>query len=70
MDDLSIKRDVEEELQWEPSVNAADAHRRTDEEIARSVTEALAANVSVPADRVKAVVSQGWVMLEGTVEWY
>jgi len=24
----------------------------------------------VPSDSIKAVVSQGWVTLEGTVEWY
>jgi osmotically-inducible protein OsmY len=117
MSDLTIKQDVEAELRWEPSVNAAaigvavkdgivtltgrvatlaekyaaaraaarvagvravanelevglsSADRRTDEEIARSVANALAWNASVPPDRVKAQVSQGWVTLEGTVEW-
>jgi osmotically-inducible protein OsmY len=117
MSDLTIKQDVEAELQWEPSVNAAaigvavkegivtltgrvashaekyaaaraaahvagvkavanelevgllPADRRTDEEIARSVANALAWHASVPPDRVKAQVSQGWVTLEGTVEW-
>jgi osmotically-inducible protein OsmY len=118
MDDLSLKEDVEDELQWEPSINAAEigvavkdgivtltgrvpsltqkyaaaraatrvagvkavanelevgllpADERTDEEIARSVANALAWNTSVPPDRIKAQVSQGWVMLEGTVDWY
>jgi osmotically-inducible protein OsmY len=118
MDDLSIKEDVEAELQWEPSLNAASigvavkdgivtltgrvttytekmaaaraaarvtgvkavanelevgllpADRRSDEDIARSVANALAWNTSIPPDRVKAQVSQGWVTLEGTVEWY
>ena len=118
MDDLSIKEDVEDELQWEPSINAAEigvavkegivtltgrvpslaqksaaaraaarvtgvkvvvnelevgpppADRRTDEEIARSVANALAWNTSIPSDRIKAQVSQGWVTLEGTVDWY
>jgi len=118
MDDLSLKEDVEDELQWEPSLNAAEigvavkdgivtltgrvssltqkyaaaraaarvagvkavanelevgpppADRRTDEEIARSVANALAWNTSVPPDRIKAQVSQGWVTLEGTVDWY
>jgi osmotically-inducible protein OsmY len=117
MSDLSLKQDVEAELQWEPSVNAAaigvavkdgivtltgrvatlaekyaaaraaarvagvkavanelevglsSGDRRSDEEIARSVANALAWHASVPPDRVKAQVSQGWVMLEGTVEW-
>ena len=117
MSDFTIKQDVEAELRWEPSVNAAaigvavkdgivtltgrvasyaekyaaaraaarvagvkavanelevglsSVDRRTDEEIARSVANALAWHASVPPDRVKAQVSQGWVMLEGTVEW-
>ncbi len=118
MDDLSLKKDVEEELQWEPSINAAAigvavkdgvvtltghvpsyaekmaaaraaarvtgvkavanelqvgvpaAEERTDEDIARAVANALTWNTAIPADRVKAQVSHGWVTLEGTVEWY
>ena len=118
MSDLTIKHDVEAELQWEPSVNAAaigvavkdgvvtltgrvptlpekmaaaraaarvtgvkavanelevgllPADQRSDEDIARSVANALASNTSIPPDRVKAQVSNGWVTLEGTVEWY
>jgi len=118
MDDLSLKKDVEEELQWEPSIDAAAigvavkdgvvtltghvpsyaekmaaaraaarvtgvkavanelqvgvpaAEERTDEDIARAVANALTWNTAIPADRVKAQVSHGWVTLEGTVEWY
>jgi osmotically-inducible protein OsmY len=118
MSDLTIKQDVEAELQWEPSVNAAaigvavkdgvvtltgrvptylekmaaaraaarvtgvkavanelevgllPADQRSDEDIARAVANALAWNTSIPPDRVKAQVSNGWVTLEGTVEWY
>ena len=118
MSDATIKQEVEAELQWEPSVNAAGigvavkdgivtltgrvatlaekyaaaraaarvagvkavandlevgllpADRRTDEEIARSVANALAWNASIPLDSIKAQVSQGWVTLEGTVEWH
>jgi osmotically-inducible protein OsmY len=117
MSDFTIKQDVEAELRWEPSVNAAaigvavkdgivtltgrvasyaekyaaaraaarvagvkvvanelevglsSVDQRSDEEIARSVANALAWHTSVPPDRVKAQVSQGWVTLEGTVEW-
>jgi osmotically-inducible protein OsmY len=117
MSDLSIKEQVEAELRWEPSVNAAGigvavkdgivtltgrvstyaekmaaaraatrvagvkvvanelevglsaADQRSDEEIARSVANALVSNASIPPDRVKAQVSQGWVTLEGAVEW-
>jgi osmotically-inducible protein OsmY len=118
MDDLTIKKDVEAELQYEPSINAAGigvavkegivtltgrvsslsekyaaaraavrvagvkavandievgpppADQRTDEDIARAVANALAWNASIPQDSVKAQVSQGWVTLEGSVEWY
>jgi osmotically-inducible protein OsmY len=118
MDDLTIKEDVEAELQWEPSINAAAigvavkdgvvtltghvpsyaekmaaaraaarvtgvkavanelqvgvpaAEERTDEDIARAVANALTWNTAIPADKVKAQVSRGWVTLEGTVEWY
>jgi osmotically-inducible protein OsmY len=118
MSDLTIKQDVEAELQWEPSVNAAaigvavkdgivtltgrvptyveklaaaraaarvtgvkavanelevgllPTDQRSDEDIARSVANALAWNTSIPPDRVKAQVSHGWVTLEGTVGWY
>jgi osmotically-inducible protein OsmY len=118
MSDLSIKQQVEAELQWEPSINAAGvgvavkegavtltgrvstlaekyaaaraaarvvgvkavankleigllpADQRSDEDIARTVTKALAWNTSIPIDSIKAQVSQGWVTLEGTVEWH
>jgi osmotically-inducible protein OsmY len=118
MDDLTIKQEVEAELQWEPSLDAASIgvavkdgiviltgrvsslsqkyaaaraavrvagvkavvnnleigllppDERTDEEIARAVANALAWNTSIPIDAVKAQVSQGWVTLEGSVEWY
>jgi osmotically-inducible protein OsmY len=118
MSDLSIKQEVEAELQWEPSVNAAGirvavkdgvvtlsgristlaekyaaaraaarvdgvkvvaneieisllpADQRSDEEIARAVANTIAWNTSIPIDSIKAQVSQGWVTLEGTVEWH
>jgi osmotically-inducible protein OsmY len=118
MSDLTIKQDVEAELQWEPSVNAASigvavkegavtltgrvgtlaqryaaaraatrvagvkavaneleigllpTDRRSDEEIAHTVVNALAWNTAVPFDSIKAQVSHGWVTLEGAVEWY
>jgi osmotically-inducible protein OsmY len=43
--------------------------KRTDEDIARAVVEALRARVSVPDNKIKAMVSNGWVTLEGEVEW-
>jgi osmotically-inducible protein OsmY len=117
MSDLTIKQQVEAELQWEPRVNAAGigvamkegivtltgrvatlgekyvaaraaarvagvravanelevgllpADRRSDEELARAVANALISHASVPPNRVKAHVSRGWVTLEGTVAW-
>ena len=118
MNDLTIKQEVEAELQYEPSIDAAaigvavkdgivtltgrvaslaqkyaaaraaarvtgvkavanelevgllPADQRTDEDIARAVANALAWNTSIPPDRVKAQVSNGWVTLEGPVDWY
>ena len=42
---------------------------RTDEDIAAAAVRALEWNVMVPADKVKATVSKGWVTLDGEVEW-
>ena len=43
---------------------------RTDEDIGCSAVNALAWNTSIPDDGIKVQVSDGWVTLEGTVEWY
>lgn len=40
---------------------------RTDEEIATAAINALKANVAVPADEIKVIVSDGWITLEGSV---
>ena len=42
---------------------------RTDADIARTALNALSWNVYVPIDRIKMNVEQGWVTLEGVVEW-
>ena len=42
---------------------------RTDTDIARAARDALEWNVLVPADRVKVTVSNGWVTLEGEVDF-
>lgn len=116
--DSELKRDVENELKWEPSVN--DAHigvtvrdgivtltghvpsfgekaasekaakrvygvkavadelevklpgvaaSRTDEDIARACAHALENNTAVPENSVKVVVRDGWITLDGEVEW-
>jgi osmotically-inducible protein OsmY len=117
MTDSELKRDVLDELRWEPTVDEAHigvsvkngvvtltghvpsyaekfgaeraakrvhgvkavanelevklpgSSRRTDEDIAAAVVRALEADLSVPADKIKVTVSNGWVKLEGEVEW-
>jgi osmotically-inducible protein OsmY len=41
----------------------------TDPEIARTAVNALQANVLVPDDRIKVTVKNGWLTLEGKVQW-
>lgn len=115
--DRELKRLVENQLRWEPSINEAHigvtahngvitlsghvhsyvekreaeaaakrvigvravaneidvrlsfADTRTDEEVAIASLAALESNALVPHERIKALVSNGWVTLEGTVEW-
>lgn len=42
---------------------------RTDQDIAADAIEALKWSVSVPDDKLKIIVSKGWVYLQGIVEW-
>jgi osmotically-inducible protein OsmY len=42
---------------------------RTDADIAAAAVRALEWDALVPADKIKATVSKGWVTLEGEVEW-
>jgi osmotically-inducible protein OsmY len=44
--------------------------KRTDEDIAAAAVNALRSNLAVPRDKIKVTVSNGWVTLEGEVEWY
>jgi len=44
--------------------------KRSDAQIARSALRALESNIYVPENRIKVKVQQGWVTLEGTVEWH
>jgi len=115
--DSELKRDVENELKWEPSVNEAHigvtvkdgvvtltghvpsyaekygaekaakrlysvkavadeldvklpgSSKRTDEDIAQTCVSAFKANYSVPDNKIKIVVNNGFVTLEGEVEW-
>src|SRR5258706_11050723 len=50
-------------------VHLPSSSERTDEAIARATVRALADSISVPRDRVKVTVSDGWITLEGDVEW-
>jgi len=45
------------------------ATMRTDPEIARDIVNAMKLDLTVPDDRIKAGVHDGYVTLEGTVEW-
>lgn len=115
--DIELQRDVLDELEWEPTINAAEigitveagvialagrvesypekwtaariakrvqgvkavandiqvrppgSHKRTDPDIARTAVTALSWDLQVPHDRVKVSVSDGWVTLEGKVDW-
>lgn len=116
--DLELRKDVLEELEWDPSIDArtigvaveggvialtghvasyaekTDAERivkrvhgvegvandievrlptsieRDDVDVARAAVNALEWNVSIPKNRIQATVSDGWVTLEGDVDWY
>ena len=117
MRDAQLRHDLEDELEWEPSLNATEigvavhdgvvtltgsvesytekrkaervakrvrgvkavaneievrmpgTSQRTDAEIARAALDALTWEITVPDDRIKISVSQGWVYLEGDVDW-
>ena len=42
---------------------------RTDPEIARDAVHELESHVRIPAERIKVTVKNGWVTLDGTVDW-
>jgi osmotically-inducible protein OsmY len=116
-DDVDLQRTVIDELDWEPSVNAANIgvtvagsvvtlsgyvptyaekraaekvamrvagvrgvadeidvrlpsrYERTDAELAKAALNALRWNVFLPDENVKVKVEDGWITLEGKVEW-
>ena len=53
----------------ELAVSPTPAAQRSDTQLAHAVTDALAWDIQVPDDKLKSAVSNGWVRLEGTVEW-
>jgi osmotically-inducible protein OsmY len=56
-------RGVANDIEVKPS------SKRTDPEIARDAVQELECHVSLPSDKIKAIVKNGWVTLEGTVDW-
>jgi osmotically-inducible protein OsmY len=44
-------------------------YSRTDPEIARDAVHEIESHVSLPSDKIKVSVKDGWVTLEGTVDW-
>ena len=52
------------------SVHLVSGYERTDTEIAQAAVAALKWNTVVPADRVTVTVANGWVTLNGTLEYY
>jgi osmotically-inducible protein OsmY len=53
----------------ELEVQLPGSSERTDEDIAEAAVAALKSNSVVPDDRIKVLVSKGWVTLEGEVGW-
>lgn len=53
----------------ELDVKLASDTRITDEDIAKNCVSALRAHSSVPDNKLKLVVNNGWVTIEGTVDW-
>jgi osmotically-inducible protein OsmY len=53
----------------EIEVKVPDAFHRTDTDLAHQVVTALAWDIEVPHEKIKARVENGWVTLEGEVLW-
>ncbi len=54
-----VANDIEVKTTW----------TRTDPEIAREAVQEIQTHVGLPADRIKITVRNGWVTLEGTMDW-
>jgi osmotically-inducible protein OsmY len=109
--DSEIERDVKDELQWDPDLDASDiavsvkkgvvtlagfvksytdkyeaeaaakrvandievrmpsVDERPDPEIARDAVAAIKSQLPISSEHIKIVVKNGWVTLEGQVEW-
>src|SRR4051812_9588035 len=115
--DSEIERDVKEELQWDPDLDASDiavsvkkgvvtlagfvksytdkyeaeaaakrvngvvavandievrmpsVDERPDPEIARDAVAAIKSQLPISSEKIKVIVKNGWIILEGQVEW-
>lgn len=50
-------------------VSLPDMHARTDADLAKAAADALRWDVEVPKGEIKTSVRDGWITLEGTVDW-
>lgn len=50
-------------------VKLSSEHQKSDTEIAQAVLHALKWDTAVPEDKIKVKVDNGWVMLDGEVDW-
>lgn len=50
-------------------VKLSGAHQRSDTDLAHAVVNALRWDIQVPDDHIKATVEDGWIALDGEVEW-
>src|ERR1700694_1661850 len=55
----AVANDIEVKTTW----------TRTDPEIAREAVQEIQSHVSLPADKIMVTVRNGWVTLEGSVDW-
>ena len=53
----------------EIKVKLPGTYQRSDTDIAHAVVNALRWDIQVPDDRIKATVDDGWIALDGEVEW-
>ncbi len=79
IDTYAEKRAIEKALRRVQGVHAialeldvrlSPEHRRSDTDIAAAAEHALKWNTLVPADRIRVTVDNGWVTLQGELEWH
>lgn len=53
----------------EVDVRLSPDHRRSDTDIARAAEQALSWHASIPAEAVRLIVDQGWITVQGELDW-